>query len=78
MPRAIKKKVRKKNVGVENEVAGRLYDIKDQLKKKQKAVLTYGIGTVIVVFTIAGILLYRYTEGEKARQLDTIRERSSG
>lgn len=70
MPRAIKKKVKKKNSGVENEVADRLYDIKDQLKNKQKTVLTYGIGAVIVVMTIAGILLFRYTEGEKSRQIE--------
>ena len=70
MPRVIKKKSKKKNVGVEADVVDRLSDIKDQLKEKQKTVLTYGAVAAAVIVVIAGFLLYRYSEGEKARQLE--------
>ncbi|MGE5301311.1 MAG: tetratricopeptide repeat protein [Acidobacteriota bacterium] len=70
MPRAIKKKSSKKNAGSETEVVDKLADIRDQLKAKQKTVLTYGIIAALVVVAVAGILFYRYNEGEKSQQLE--------
>ena len=70
MPRVIKKKTKKKNVGVETEVVDRLSDIKDQLKEKQKTVLTYGVVIAVAIVAAAGFFFYQYSEGEKARQLE--------
>jgi predicted negative regulator of RcsB-dependent stress response len=70
MPRVIKKKTKKKNVGVETEVVDRLSGIKDQLKEKQKAVLTYGAAIAVAIVAVAGFFFYQYSEGEKARQLE--------
>ncbi len=69
MPRVIKKKNRKKAAGAETEVVGKLTDIKEQLKTKQRAVLTYGIIALVIVAAAAGISSYRYSEGQKSRQL---------
>ena len=69
MPRAIKKKNRKKAAGAETEVVDKLTDIRDRLKTKQKTVLTYGIIFAVVVVAAAGIFIYLYSEGQKSRQL---------
>jgi predicted negative regulator of RcsB-dependent stress response len=69
MPRVIKKKNRKKAAGAETEVVGKLSDIRDQLRTKQRTVLTYGIIAIVIVAAAAGILFYRYSEGRQARQL---------
>ncbi len=70
MPRVIKKKTKKKNVGVETEVVDRLTDIKDQLKGKQKTVFVYGAVIAVAIVVAAGFFFYQYSEGEKARQLE--------
>jgi predicted negative regulator of RcsB-dependent stress response len=72
MPRAIKKKSRKKNVGVgaENEVVDRLSDIRDQLREKQKTVVIYGVTALTVIVAVAAIFLYRYNTAEKSRRLE--------
>lgn len=70
MPRVIKKKTKKKNVGVETEVADRLSGIKDRLKEKQKTVLSYSAGAAAVIIVVAGVIFYQYSEGEKARKLE--------
>jgi predicted negative regulator of RcsB-dependent stress response len=70
MPRVIKKKTKKKNVGVENEVVDRLSGIKDHFKEKQKTVLTYGAVIAVVIVAVAGYFFYQYSEGERARQLE--------
>jgi hypothetical protein len=66
MPRAIKKKSRKKNVGVgaENEVVDRLSDIRDQLREKQKTVVIYGVTALTVIVAVAAIFLYRYNTAD--------------
>mgnify|MGYP000686589634 CR=1 FL=1 len=43
MPRPIKKKARKKEIGSEVELQGVLTDLRDTLKKKQRTVLIYGL-----------------------------------
>jgi predicted negative regulator of RcsB-dependent stress response len=70
MPRVIKKKTKKKNVGVETEVVDRLSGIKDRLKEKQKTVISYVAVAAAAIVVAAGFLFYQYSEGEKARQLE--------
>jgi len=70
MPKAIKKKVRKKTAGTEHEVQDRLSDIKDLLRKKQRTVLTYSIAVVVIILAAAGAMFYKSTEDEKGRQLE--------
>lgn len=70
MPRVIKKKTKKKNVGVETEVADRLFGIKDRLKEKQKTVVSYGIAAAAALAIIAGFTFYQYSEAENARRLE--------
>jgi predicted negative regulator of RcsB-dependent stress response len=68
MPKAIKKRVKKKNIDATADVASRLSDIKDTLREKQKTFLTYVIAAVVIVLAVAGTFLYRYSTNEKARQ----------
>ena len=70
MPKAIKKRVKKKDVVATADVAHRLSDIKDRLREKQKTLLTYGITAVVIALAVAGMLLYRYNADERARQLE--------
>jgi predicted negative regulator of RcsB-dependent stress response len=69
MPKAIKKRVKKRNVGTTADVTGRLSDIKSKLKEKQKTFLTYVIVAVVIVLAVAGTFLYRYSTDAQARQI---------
>lgn len=71
MPKAIKKKVRQKDAGSELEVTEKLYDIRDQLREKQKTLVTYGLGVAALFIIGAGIALYQYNQGESARSLES-------
>src|SRR3990172_10628948 len=70
MPRAIKKKARKKDMETEVEIKDVLEDIKGTLKKKQKTVLVYGLIGLSAVSVLAVILFYQYTADQKSRQLE--------
>jgi predicted negative regulator of RcsB-dependent stress response len=70
MPKAIKRRVKKKDVGATADVSHRLSDIKDKLREKQKTFLAYGITAVVIVLAVVGILLYRYNADEKARRAE--------
>jgi predicted negative regulator of RcsB-dependent stress response len=70
MPKAIKKRVKKKNIDATADVASRLSDIKDTLRQKQKTFLTYVIAAVVIVLAVAGTFLYRYSTDEKARRME--------
>ncbi len=70
MPKAIKKKTKKKTTGAEIEVKDKLSDLQRLLREKQKTVLTYGIAVIIVILSAAGILLYQNAADEKARQFE--------
>jgi len=70
MPRVIKKKIRKKNIETEEDVKGRLSEIKTSLKKRQKTVVTGSAILLIIVVGITGFFLYRYSSNEKSRQLE--------
>lgn len=68
MPKAIKRRVKKKDTEV--DVADRLTDIKDKLREKQKSLLTYSIGVLVVVLVVAGIFLYNYNARQKANEIE--------
>lgn len=68
MPKAIKKRIKTKDV--EHEVQDRIADIRELMQKKQKAVITYGGAAALVLIAIVGLLFYRYSNQEKARQLE--------
>jgi predicted negative regulator of RcsB-dependent stress response len=70
MSRIIKRRIKKKDVGVENEVQEKISDIRNLMQKKQKAVITYSSAAAVVVIAIVGLLFYRYTNEEKSRQLE--------
>jgi predicted negative regulator of RcsB-dependent stress response len=70
MPRVIKKKGRKKNVGGETEVVDRLVDIREQLREKQKTVVIYGVAALVVIVAVAGIFLYRQNARQQSRLLE--------
>jgi predicted negative regulator of RcsB-dependent stress response len=70
MPRAIKKKIKKKTVETETEVKDRLSEIKTSLKNRQKTVVTYSVILLIIVAGITAFFLYRYSSNEKSRQLE--------
>lgn len=70
MPKAIKRRIKKKDVAVETEVQDRISDIKEMMQQKQKAVLTYGGAVAVVIIAVVGLLFYRYINQEKALQLE--------
>jgi predicted negative regulator of RcsB-dependent stress response len=70
MPKAIKKRTKKKEVGAETEVKDRLVEIKGRFREKQKTVMIYSVIAGIVIIVIAGLLYYRYSAGEKSRMTE--------
>ena len=70
MPKAIKRKKKHKDIAVETEVQDRISDIKELMKRKQKAVIMYGSVAAIGVAVVVGLLFYKYTSDEKAHQLE--------
>jgi len=69
MPRAIKKRAKKKGSD-EIDVQEKLADIKDTFARKQKTVIMYGLGALAVIVVVAGFFIYRSTMKEQARQLE--------
>jgi predicted negative regulator of RcsB-dependent stress response len=69
MPKAIKKKSRKKPIETETEVKDKISDLFETVRVKQKTVLTYGVGALVVALAIAALFLYRYYAAEKSREL---------
>lgn len=70
MPKAIKKKITKKTTDTEAEVKEKLTSFKDTLKERQKTVLRYGIGVLVVLIAIGGILVYSHTSQKKAKRFE--------
>jgi len=71
MPRPIKKKSRKKDVGSESEIRDTLQDFRDKLQKKKKTVFVYSMIAISAVLVIAVILFYQYAAEQKSRELET-------
>jgi predicted negative regulator of RcsB-dependent stress response len=67
MPKPIKKRIKKKNVGTEAEVKDKLSELKTQLSEKRRAVVAYGIAAAVIIIVLAGILYYRYSATQKAQ-----------
>ncbi len=70
MPRAIKKKASKKNIGSEVEITSVLENMRDTLKKKQKTVLTYSLIALSAAVVLAVIIFYQHTADQKSRELE--------
>lgn len=70
MPRAIKKKASKKDIGAEVELTSVLENMKDTLKKKQKTVFTYSLIAMSAVLVFAVIFFYQHTADQKSRELE--------
>lgn len=70
MPKAIKKKVSRKEQDTEAEVKDKLQDIRKVLEKRQKTLVSYGLVVLSAVIVLGGIALYRYNSNEKAQQLE--------
>lgn len=69
MPKAIKKKIKKKSES-EIEVQERLEDIKEALQKRQNALVRYGLAIFGVIAVIIAIVAYMYSVESKARQFE--------
>jgi predicted negative regulator of RcsB-dependent stress response len=69
MPKAIKKKIKQKQVTAETEVTDRVADLMDTLKQNQKTVLTYSLIALGVVIAIAVFFYSSYNAQSKAHQL---------
>lgn len=70
MPKAIKKRVPKKTAGAEAEVKDKLATLKYTVKERQKSVLKYGAGILVIIIAIVSFLLYNYTSHKKARMFE--------
>lgn len=70
MPKAIKKKIKKKPSSSEIGVKDRLSEIKNTLKKRQKTVFAYSAISLTLVLLIAGFFSYQYYAKSKSRQLE--------
>lgn len=71
MPRAIKKKAGKKDIGTEVEITSVLENMKDTLKEKQKTVLTYSLIAMSAVLVLAVIIYYQHTADRKSREIES-------
>ncbi|MBE0425041.1 MAG: tetratricopeptide repeat protein [Nitrospirae bacterium] len=67
MPKAIKKKVTKKDIATEEDVREKLTTLKDTIRQRQKTVLMYVAGILVVLVAISGFLLYSYNLQKKAK-----------
>jgi len=71
MPKPIKKRITKKTGVTETEVKERLSSLKYALKHRQKAVLKYSVGILVVLAVLAGFLMHSYTVKNKATTLES-------
>jgi predicted negative regulator of RcsB-dependent stress response len=69
MPKAIKKKVKKKTTATETEVKDRFADLITTFQNKQKSALLISVIVIAVVIIIASFLFYQYKATVKSRQL---------
>jgi tetratricopeptide (TPR) repeat protein len=70
MPKPIKKRISKKTGDTETEVKERLTSLKYALKHRQKTVLKFAAGIIVVLVIITGLLIHSYTAQKKARTLE--------
>jgi predicted negative regulator of RcsB-dependent stress response len=70
MPKAIKKRITKKTSGTEDDVKDKLTAFKDRVKEREKSVLKYGIGILLILIVAISFSLYHFTSQKKARNLE--------
>lgn len=70
MPKAIKKKAGKKDIGSEVEIQDVLTGLKDSFKKKQKTALIYGLIGLSAGLVLAVIIFSQYTADRKSREFE--------
>jgi predicted negative regulator of RcsB-dependent stress response len=70
MPKAIKKKISKKDLDAGIDVQDRIQDIKKAFEKKQKTLAAYGLTALSAVIVIGGIAVYRFNANNRAQQLE--------
>ncbi len=70
MPKAIKKKTKKKDTAAEIEVKDKFSGITNLIRENQKTFITYGIAAVIVILAIVGFLTYNYVEKKRSAELE--------
>jgi tetratricopeptide (TPR) repeat protein len=70
MPKAIKKRTSKKNLGTEAEVKDKLASLRDRIKEQRKSALIYSAIILIVILSISGFFFYNYTSKKKAMTLE--------
>jgi len=70
MPKLIKKRIPKKTGDTETEVKERLTSLKDTLRHRQKTVLRFTSGILVILVILAGFLVHSYTAQKKARTLE--------
>ncbi|MDH4231098.1 MAG: tetratricopeptide repeat protein [Nitrospirota bacterium] len=71
MPRPIKKKVKKRDIGSEDELRDTLHDFREKLRKKKKTVLVYSVIALSAVLVFGVIFFYQHTSEKDARALET-------
>lgn len=71
MPRPIKKKVRKKDIGSEVEIQDTLHDFREKLREKKKTVFVYSVIAISAVLVFAVIFFYQYTAEQTSRRIET-------
>jgi len=67
MPKAIKKKVPKKDT--EEEVKDKLAGLRDEIKERQKTIVKYGALILAILIVVTAFFIYDYTSKKKARVL---------
>jgi predicted negative regulator of RcsB-dependent stress response len=70
MPKAIKKKVSKKELDTEIEVQDRIKNIKKIFENKQRTLAAYGLIALSAAIVIGGMALYLFNAHDKAQQLE--------
>ncbi len=70
MPKVIKKKAGKKDIGSEAEIQDALTELKNSFKKKQKTVLIYGLIGLSAVLVLAVIIFSQYSADQKSREIE--------
>jgi predicted negative regulator of RcsB-dependent stress response len=70
MPKAIKKRVQKKDVPTEEDVREKLSNIKETIRQRQKTVLVYIVAILVVLIAVSGFLAYSYNLQKKAKMFE--------
>lgn len=70
MPRAIKKRIKKKTVTSETEVKDRLSDLRDSIIQKQRTIATFSVIAALAIVVISLGFYFVYSANKKSKQLE--------